>query len=59
MNGMPAGNPGTKRDDINPLVEAAGAILTQIAALNRSKVRAFPIADTDPEQPEPTSSLSC
>jgi hypothetical protein len=48
---------GTKRDDINPLLDAAGVILTHIAALERSKVRAFPIADTDPEQPEPTSSF--
>jgi hypothetical protein len=47
----------TKRDDINPLLDAAGVILTHIAALERPKVRAFPIADTDSEQPEPTSSF--
>ncbi len=34
-----------------------GWVPTHIAALERSKVRAFPVADTDPEQPEPTSSF--
>jgi len=43
---------GTKRDDINPLLDAAGVILTQIAVLEWPKVRVFPNADTDPEQPE-------
>ena len=47
----------TRRDDINPLLDVAGVILTQIAVLKRPKVRAFPNADTGPEQPEPTSSF--